>query len=232
MYKLMKLELRKIKMRPYILASIMASILLTVFIYFISFVAKVENEPDFQNYSNIFLFTRVISMIFFSILSAIMYSRFIIDEYRGEKLILQFTYPAKRIRILLAKIGVVTVFTIVAILISNIPPFVIFSMTEVISPIVQDSLSQELLFSTLRSIIISTLIVNGIGIIAMRIGFIKNSIPTTIVTALILCATVGNLIVKSTDNTLISMNLLGIMVLISIAITIELMRKVDRMEVE
>ncbi|MEY9973200.1 hypothetical protein ABH966_003584 [Lysinibacillus sp. RC46] len=35
------------------------------FIYFVAIVAKVENEPDFQNYSNIFLFTSIMSMFFF-----------------------------------------------------------------------------------------------------------------------------------------------------------------------
>lgn len=81
----MKLELRRTKLNTYVWSSLIACMILIGFIYFVALVAKVENEADFQNYTNIFLFTSIISMIFFSILSAIMYSRFVIDEYTGKK---------------------------------------------------------------------------------------------------------------------------------------------------
>lgn len=213
-------------------SSIIACIILIGFIYFVSVVAKVENEPDFQNYPNIFLFTSIISMIFFSILSAVMYTRFVIDEYTGKKLVLLFSYPVSRKKILLAKIAVVVVFSTVAMIVSNVVSFVIFSITESISPIVNDTLSLELLLSIIKTIIILSISVNGISIIAMRIGFINKSVPSTIVTAFILCAIFGNAVIGSFGNDTLSLVLLGMVVAAGLAVTFNLMGKINRIEVE
>ena len=213
-------------------ASIIACMILIGFIYFVSFVAKVENEPDFQNYTNIFLFTSIISMIFFSILSAVMYSRFVIDEYTGKKMILLFSYPVDRKKILLSKIAVVVLFTTIAMIITSIPPFVIFSISESISPIVNDTLSLELLDSIFKTIILLSIIVNAISIIAMRIGFIYKSIPSTIVTAFILCAIFGNAIIGSFGNDTLNLALIGMFLAAGIAVTINLLIRINHIEVE
>lgn len=212
-------------------ASIVACMILIGFIYFVSFVAKVENEPDFQNYTNIFLFTSIISMIFFSILSAVMYSRFVIDEYTGKKMIL-LSYPVDRKKILLSKIAVVVLFTTIAMIITSIPPFVIFSISESISPIVNDTLSLELLDSIFKTIILLSIIVNAISIIAMRIGFIYKSIPSTIVTAFILCAIFGNTIIGSFGNDTLNLALIGMFLAAGIAVTINLLIRINHIEVE
>lgn len=228
----MKLELRRNNLRTYVWSSIIACIILIGFIYFVSVVAKVENEPDFQNYPNIFLFTSIISMIFFSILSAVMYTRFVIDEYTGKKLVFLFSYPVSRKKILLAKIAVVVVFSTVAMIVSNVVSFVIFSITESISPIVNDTLSLELLLSIIKTIIILSISVNGISIIAMRIGFINKSIPSTIVTAFILCAIFGNAVIGSFGNDTVSLVLLSMVVAAGIVVTFNLIEKINRIEVE
>lgn len=228
----MKLELRRTKLNTYVWSSLIACMILIGFIYFVALVAKVENEADFQNYTNIFLFTSIISMIFFSILSAIMYSRFVIDEYTGKKMILLFSYPINRKTILLSKIAVVVVFSTVSMMASNIPPIVIFSITESISPIVNDTLTLELLFSIIKTIIILSISMNGIALIAMRIGFINKSIPSTIITALVLCAIFGNAVIGSFGNSSLSLVLLGITITAGIFVTFNLMGKINRIEVE
>lgn len=228
----MKLELRRNKLNTYVWSSIIACLVLIGFIYFIAIVAKVENETDFQNYPNIFLFTSIISMIFFSILSAIMYCRFVIDEYTGKKMILLLSYPVNRKTILLSKIAVVVVFSTVSMIISNIPPIVIFSITESISPIVNDTLTLDLLFSIIKTIIILSISMNGIALIALRIGFINKSVPSTIVASLILCAFFGNAVIGSFGNSSLSLVLLGITIAAGIIVTFNLMGKVNRIEVE
>lgn len=52
---------------------------------------------------------------------------------------------------------------------NTVIPFILFSITEIISPTVKDTFSLELLFSTLKRIFISILGVSGIGIVSMRI---------------------------------------------------------------
>ncbi|MFJ8100462.1 ABC transporter permease [Lysinibacillus sp. NPDC096212] len=232
LFKLMKLELRRNNLNTYMRLSMIGCMFLIGFIYFVAIVAKVENEPDFQNYSNIFLFTSIMSMFFFSILSATMFSRFVIEEYKGKKMILLFSYPVNRKKILLSKIAVVVVFSIASMIISNIPPIVIFSITESFSPIVNDTLSSELLFSVIKTIIILSIGMNGITLIAMRIGFINKSIPSTIVSALLLCALFGNAVIGSFEKSTLSLIILAISTAAGIIATMNLMGKINRIEVE
>lgn len=147
-------------------------------------------------------------------------------------MILLFSYPINRKIILLSKIAVVVVFSTVSMMISNIPPIVIFSITESISPIVNDTLSLELLFSIIKTIIILSISMNGIALIAMRIGFINKSIPSTIITALVLCAIFGNAVIGSFGNSSLSLVLLGITITAGIFVTFNLMGKINRIEVE
>ncbi|MFT9818099.1 ABC transporter permease [Lysinibacillus sp. NPDC056185] len=232
LFKLMKLELRRNNLNTYMRLSMIGCMFLIGFIYFVAIVAKVENEPDFQNYSNIFLFTSIMSMFFFSILSATMFSRFVIEEYKGKKMILLFSYPVNRKKILLSKIAVVVVFSTASMIISNIPPIVIFSITESFSPIVNDTLSSELLFSVIKTIIILSIGMNGITLIAMRIGFINKSIPSTIVSALLLCALFGNAVIGSFEKSTLSLIILAISTAAGIIATMNLMGKINRIEVE
>ncbi|CAM4335239.1 ABC transporter permease [Paenibacillus tarimensis] len=232
MLRLMKLEIKKNKMNNYTVASLVATLGLVAFIYFIAYVAQVENEPDFQNYANIFLFVGIVSMIVFSILSAVMYSRFVIEEYTGKRMLLLFSYPVNRQKVLLAKMALVIGFTTFAMALSNIPPLVIFSITESISPIVNDTLSSELLLSIVKTIFVLSITVNGISLIAMRIGFMKRSVPATIVTAFLLCAVVGNIVISSFGNDVLLLILLGVVALAGAIVIIELMKKVNSMEID
>jgi ABC-type transport system involved in multi-copper enzyme maturation permease subunit len=230
--KLMKLEIRKNNIRTYFVASVIACIGLIGFIYFVAYVAQVENEPDFQNYANIFLFTSVISMFVFCILSTVMYSRFVIEEYKGKKMLLLFSYPVSRKKVLLAKMAIVILFTTLAMILSMIPPFVIFSVTESFAPIVDDTLSLELLLSIIKVLLVLSISVNGIGIIAMRIGFIKKSVPTTIVSSFALCGLFGNAIIGSFGNDVLLMVLLIVVLAAGAFVIIELMNKINQMEIE
>ncbi|TKH16821.1 ABC transporter permease, partial [Bacillus wiedmannii] len=54
MFNIIQLEIRKNKINTFILASVISSIGLLAFIYFIAFVAQQTNEVQFQNYTNIY----------------------------------------------------------------------------------------------------------------------------------------------------------------------------------
>ncbi|WP_195576540.1 ABC transporter permease [Paenibacillus sp. 1001270B_150601_E10] len=232
MLKLMRLELQRNKLTTYFTASAIACVGLIGFIYFVAYVAQVENEVDFQNYSNIFLFTSVVSMIVYAIMSAVMYSRYVIEEYRGKMTLLLFSYPISRKKMLLAKLILIMSFTTLAMIVSNIPPLLIFSITETISPIVSDTLSTGLILNVVKTTFILAISLNTICVIALRIGFAKKSVPATIVFSFVLCALYGNAIIASFGNDAIIMALCILMLIIGGAIVLELLNKVHRMEFE
>lgn len=229
MLKLMALEIEKYKMKTYVFSSIISCIVLIAFTYFISVVSLVEKDPLFRNYSNIFKFTGIMGMIFFVIFSSVMYSRFIIEEYSGKKLILLFSYPINRKKVFLAKICLVTLFTVTAFIMSNGACLAIFSITESIHPIVSDTLTGTLFLTAIKTILLTAFTVGAVAILAMAIGFVKKSMPTTIIASFALAATIGNMIVQSGSG--IGLFLLGTLIMLDVLVVMVLINKINQMEV-
>ncbi|SFA72257.1 ABC transporter permease [Clostridium frigidicarnis] len=227
MINLITLEMKKIKIKTYVLASIISCIVLIGFTYFISVVSYIEKDPLFENYQNIFKFIGIMSMIIFATLSSIMSSRIIIEDYVGKKLVLLFSYPKSRKKIFLAKIFLVILFTVIAFIVSNSLCLMIFSITESIYPIVPDKLTLFFFLSTLQTILLTTFTVGAISILAMAIGFIRKSMPTTIITSFVLVDIVGNM---SINNRFIGMVLLAILILLDVLVIRWLIRKINKMD--
>ncbi|WP_335427231.1 hypothetical protein [Bacillus wiedmannii] len=111
-------------------------------------------------------------------------------------------------------------------------PIIIFSLTEKISPIVPDTLSQQDIFSTLLMIVITAFITSMVALIAMRIGFIKKSVPITIISAFGLIALLGNTVASGYDKPMLGVIILVIIAAIGILVALELMQRVNRMEID
>lgn len=232
MTKLIKLELERINLRPYLMSSAIFCIVQLVFTYFIAYVAQVEQEVQFMNYRNIFLFTGAISALLFGILSATMYARLIIDEYSGKRLALLFSYPVGRKKIFIAKILIVLLFVMLSMFICTMLPIGIFALTETFSPIVSDIITNDILITAFLSMLVSLVAVSAIGLLSMRIGFIKKSIPTTLISAFILSGIYGNVGISSAGNSAISLIIVGVSLLVVLAILFTLSGKINQMEVE
>lgn len=236
MLKLIKLELKRNNIRTYLVASAVSCVVLLGLIYFIAYVAQVEDssarEVVFRSYTNIFRLTGTISLLVFSTMSAIMYSRLIIGEYSGKRAALLFSYPVSRSKILLAKLLLVFAFTSVSMLICTSIPYIVFSITESVSPIVvQDVMTMELVADALKTSGVAVLALAGIGIVSLRIGFIQKSVPTTLISAFLLSAIYGNAAIN-TNGILSSVLISGISLIIAVTVMIELSIKVNKMEVE
>ncbi len=236
MMKLIKLELKRNNIRTYLLASAVSCVFLIGFIYLIANAAQLEDsstrEIAFRSYTNIFRLIGIISLVIFSIMSAIMYSKLIIGEYTGKRAALLFSYPVSRNKILLSKLLLVFVFTSVSMLICTAIPYIVFSITESVSPIVvQDVMTMGLIKDALKTLGVSVLALGGIGIVSLRIGFIQKSVPTTLISALLLSAIYGNIAINA-NNILFRILISGIGLIVTVTVIVELSNKVNKMEVE
>lgn len=236
MLKLIKLELKRNNMRTFVVASAVSCMILLGLIYFIAYAAQLEDssprEIVFRSYKNIFRLTGVISLTVFSTMSAIMYSRLIIGEYVGKRAALLFSYPISRRKILLAKLLLVFSFTSIAMLICTSIPYILFGISESISPIVvQDVITMELVTDALKTSSVAVLALGGIGIVSLRIGFIHKSVPATLISALLLSSIYGNAAIN-TNGILPSLLISGVGLMVAITVMAELSKKVDNMEVD
>jgi ABC-type transport system involved in multi-copper enzyme maturation permease subunit len=232
MLKLIKLELQRINLRPYLISSTISGVVLLAFTYFIAYVAQVEQEVQFMTYGNIFLFTGAISILFFGVLSATMYEKLIIKEYSGKRLALLFSYPVGRKKAFSAKILIVFLFVMLSMMLCTILPIFIFAATESFNPIVSDTMTSDILIKAVGTMVVSLVAVNAIGLLAMRIGFIKKSVSATLISAFILSGIYGNIAIGSAGNFVISLLVIGISLLAILAVFVTLSHKINHMEVE
>ncbi|WP_312637300.1 ABC transporter permease [Oscillibacter sp.] len=239
MFKLMKLELKRNNMKIYVISSIITSIIMLGFIYLFAYAPHIDPDPDlkiFASYNNIISLFSMLSMAVFATLSSIMYTRFVIDEYKEKRAILLFSYPVKRAKILFAKLAVIFLFTMLAMSICNLMAFGIFGVSESIYPFVVGTLSAQTMLRAAKVTGIMAITAAEIGIMAMGIGFIKKSVPTTIVSAVLLSSVFCNIMFNSTmdinKSDIASIIFMCITVIAGSVVTIALMKKVNRMEVE
>ncbi|GLF92163.1 hypothetical protein Saga11_34220 [Bacillus safensis] len=225
MLHFIKLELRKNHMRNFIQASIIASIVLLVFIYFVAFVAQVEQEMGFQQYQNIYLLTSIVWMIFFSIVTAWMYCRVVMTALEEHE-----PHSSKLKASLLSRMVWMLCFSTIVMLGSIIPSFVVFSVTETFFPIVHDALTANVMFTVIKTYLVFTCCVSGIGMIAMRVGFMKKSIFMTIMTAIVLCAVLGNVLISVYGNDQMNVILSGVMIASVFVVFLELWGTVTRLQ--
>ncbi|MCY7707622.1 bacitracin ABC transporter permease [Bacillus safensis] len=225
MLHFIKLELRKNHMKNYIQASMIASIVLLVFIYFAAFAARVEQEIGFQQYPNIYLLTSIVWMIFFSIVTSWMYCRVVVNTLKDYE-----THSPSLKASLLPRMVWMLCFSTIAMLCSIIPSFIVFSVTETFFPIVQDALTADVMFNVIKTYLVFTCCINGIGMIAMRVGLMKKSTFMTIMTAIVLCAVLGNVCIAVDGNDQMNVILSGVMVAAVLIVMLELWASITRLQ--
>lgn len=236
MKTLIRLELKRNKIRTYVIASLMIAITMLGFLYLFAYAPMLEpNDKDmaiFSGYNNLIPLFSVLNMAVFCVLSAVMYSKFIIEDYSGKRPILLFSYPVSRKKIVLSKLSVVCGFTIISMVISNLIAFLIFGITENFIHLVNGDFTFPIMLQAVETTLVMALIAASIGVVAVGIGFIKKSVPTTIVSAVLIASLMCNIVVNTTSSRITMYIFATVMVLIGAIFGVFLIKKVNVMEVE
>jgi len=160
----------------------------------------------------------LISLTSFSVFSSVLFSKFIIEEYKGDSLFLLFLYPVNRKKVFFSKIILCVSLTLLFSIASQTFVYLFFMFTESIVPIMNnDVFTWSLLISVLPSIFLVGLQSALVGLIAMQIGFIKRSLPTTIISSVIISVIFCNVLTIGNATIL---NFVTITLYITIFITI------------
>ncbi|MDQ1143432.1 ABC-type transport system involved in multi-copper enzyme maturation permease subunit [Bacillus sp. SORGH_AS 510] len=235
MINLLQLELKKNNIRTYIISASIVGFCMLGIIYLFAYAPKIEpKDPDmkmFAGYGNIIPLFNTISMFAFSLLSSVMFSKIVIEEYAGKRTVLLFSYPISRSKVFLAKISLVSLFVATAMITSSIIIFIIFGISESISPVVDGNITFEIIKRAAKTTFFMSISAVSVGIISMAIGFIKKSIPTTIISAVLLCSLLSNIVAGSisTDSPMVIFTI--ILVLISVLVINIMTRTINCMEV-
>lgn len=235
MYELMKLEQKKNDMQRYLMMALLIMGVMLIFLYLFAYMPHFgsidEDLEMFGDYPRLIALTGSLNMAGFSILSSVIFSKIMIEEYDGNKAILLFSYPVGRKRIYHAKVLVVVLFTLAAAFVSNMLIFTVLAITEVFSPMVNDQFTIMTSAILLRKSFLMAVLSAGMGTVSMYAGFQRKSIPVTIVTDIILCILFTNLVAGSGEHeVLILIPAVAVVLLCAVLLKV-LGEKINSMEV-
>lgn len=143
-----------------------------------------------------------------------------------------FHIPVSRKKVVLSKLFIVCGFTVISMFINNFIIFLIFGITENFIHLVGKNFTFHIILQIAENTIIMSIIAANIGIIAVGAGLIKKSVPTTIVSAVLLASLMCNIVVNASINKVAIYVLTVIMVIIGIVCSGFLIKKINIMEVK
>jgi hypothetical protein len=190
MNRLISLELKRNGLKSYHVAVLIITAVMLSFLYLLAAIPKLDPKDIDLNmlitYHNLIHINNIIGMVIFTILSSVMFSKFVVEEYAGKRAILLFSYPVERKKILEAKIFMVFFYTVVAMLLCGAIVLGVFFTIESQFPICEDHMSITTVLGGFLSLLIHSLLAGVWGIVALNVGFGKQSISVTIISAVII----------------------------------------------
>ncbi len=236
MSELIKLELKRNSLKPYYFAAIASAIVMLGFIYLMAAIPGMDpGDSDaelFGSYKFIIGLTMAVMMGIFSIMSAVMAARFVVDEYSGKKAILLFSYPISRERILTAKILLVSLYTFFSMLIGGTAISGVFMVTERFFPLCStDTVNIGIVLWSVGNIVFCGLISAFCGVLSLWIGFIKKSVIVTIVASCIIMVVICQIVTMSLFSNRLMILILFIAAFFTIAAVNSLRNQVRKMEI-
>ncbi|MFT8704771.1 ABC transporter permease [Bifidobacterium aquikefiricola] len=190
MTTLIRLELKKNNIRPYIISAVCITLAMFGFVYLFAGVS----DEELEDYALIVALVSCLIMASYAILGGVMFARFAVDEYKGKRAMLLFSYPVSRSRVLLAKTLLVCGFVFASTLATSCTVFASFQFSETFAPLVHDNAT-----NTILSIAMTIAVINGIqavtiSMISLMLGLWKESEPTTIVSTVIITSLMANFV--------------------------------------
>ena len=235
MRNLIALELKRNRLRPYHIATLICGVTMLGFQYLMAAIPYMDpTEPDaelFSQYPFLMGITCLVCMAIFSILSAVMASRFVVEEYSGKRAILLLSYPISRKKVLRAKLVLVFAYTAGAMLLCGAVVQAVFFLTESLFPICSDQLTIEVILQSLGFLLCCSVLAGLLGMVSLWFGFHKKSVSVTIVASVILATIVCQMISSALAFLPMMGSVLGVTVILSALAIKNLLRQVNNMEV-
>lgn len=186
MLKLMKLEMRKHRLGRYVKVSGFIAAGIMLFMISIYFLEQLEGSIAYGSYDEFFVLVLTFVRAAFVILSGVLIARLVIEEYRSKTILLMFTYPISRKKVMLSKLLTVSLFTFIMSLLTAILLSGLFLLANSFLQIIPGTMTGDMLLQHLILIILSAVCSAGMGLIPLYFGMRKKSVPAAIISAVLL----------------------------------------------
>lgn len=185
MLRLMKLELKKFKIGWYVRGAIIANIAILALLIFTSIVSQIEGDPEMRDPQMVLLMVSTLVRATFIIFGSVLIARLIISEYKNKTILLMFSYPINRKKMMISKLVITATLTFITVIVSNILVVGIFFGIDSYFSLLPNSFTVDQLMREGINLVPLAVATSGISLIPLYFGMRKRSVPTTIVSSLI-----------------------------------------------
>ncbi|MGF9830517.1 ABC transporter permease [Bacillus anthracis] len=192
MLYLIKLELKKFKLGWYVKRAIIANIVILALMIFVSIIAQVEGDAEIRNPETILLMASTIVRATFIVFGSVLIARLIIGEYKNKTILLMFSYPINRKKMMASKLAIAAIVTFITVIVSNILVVGIFFGIDSYFSILPNSFTVDQLVQEGIKLVPLAIATAGMSLIPLYFGMRKRSVPTTIVSSLIVVSIAMN----------------------------------------
>ena len=192
MLRLMKLEMKKFKLGWYVRRAIIANIAILALMIFTSIVAQVEGDPEIRDPQMMLLTASTLVRATFIIFGSVLIARLIISEYKNKTILLMFSYPINRKKMMISKLVITATLTCITVIVSNILVVGIFFGIDSYFSILPNSFTVDQLMQEGIKLVPLAIATAGMSLIPLYFGMRKRSVPTTIVSSLIVVSIAMN----------------------------------------
>lgn len=200
MLNLMRLEMKKFKLGSSIKGAIIANFIIAAFFVAILFISKAEGELAFQNYSEALGMIDSIIRATFIIFAAALISKLIIGEFKNKTITNLFLYPINRKKLIAAKLAIVILFTFCSVIVSNVFITAVFYFITHSFDLIPGTLTVGMIAQHIPAVFMNAIAASGMCLIPLYFGMKKYSVPTTIISSILI------VMVVTSDNGGFSLN--------------------------
>ncbi|MDC2863123.1 ABC transporter permease [Bacillus sp. BP-3] len=184
MLHLMKLEIKKFKFGWYVKGAMLANIIITALFISMNYIQEVEKDVIMTNAEDAFLLIGTMVRATFIVFAAVLLAQLVIEEYKNKTIMLMFSYPIKRKKIIASKLAIIAILTFITIwLSSTIVTGAVFLLHGYFS-FISYSITFTDWMQQAITMIPFAVAAAGTSLIPLYFGMRKYSVPVTIVSSL------------------------------------------------
>lgn len=185
MLHLMKLEMKKFKFGWYLKGAVLANIIITAIFISMNYVQEVEKDIIMTNAEEAFLLIGTMVRATFIVFAAVLIAQLVIEEYKSKTIMLMFSYPVKRKKVIASKLAIIAILTFITIWLSNIVVTGAVFVLQGYFPFISYSITFTDWMQQAITMIPFAVAAAGTSLIPLYFGMRKYSVPVTIVSSLL-----------------------------------------------
>jgi len=184
--KLIKLELRKLRISRYVKGMLLANVIIMGLILFIGYMAEGEPDIPFTSFETAFIVIDTFTRATFIVFAGALIARLFINEYKNKTMMVMFMYPINRKRLLIAKLLIVVAFTFCSIVLSTALQLACFWIFNAFTHVVPGTITVAFLKESAGISVMNALAASMMSLISLYVGMRKHSVTATIISSVLI----------------------------------------------